>query len=932
MFHFIQEKPNKQEAWKLVLADKVFDTQPAFMTVLGVNADPEAYVSQGIDPSDHVKYLGPMYFDLDGSDIDKVLDEGRELVAQLEEEWGVDPKTLSIYLSGKKGIHITMPSKLFGVTTPQLHLPLFWKKFAAKFEFESIDRGVYSMGNGRMWRCTGVKRPDSGTYKVQVTHAQLEKMNANRYAELVSEARPDFPAVYPESASPLLQSTYSAIKVEVRMEVAASKKASSNLTSETLRKSEGVPGCIHTLITKGDQGDSNWNQAAMQLVGYIAARYDKDEQDEYQELLVEPFLDNVESSGRPQRSERSKAVKDLLHRAFQGRIKLSVGGIISTIGGKCGNCIVCTPNVEDKVIEDGQFYDEGTNIKLTKDSILLVGENSSRVIANFGLKQTINFLEHDNFNQLRSVTGYYEVYTPTGEVFAVEIPETSFSDKRAFPQNLTGTGAMFQGSEADLQLLGAAIHKMRHEQGVENMIRTRTAGIVFHEENGEAYPNLVLNKEAYAKNNLPSKYTYVGPERLAPTFANVPDFVNQEEVDGLTKTLNALLNMNDADVMVPALGWTMAAHLKTHLTYQDPTFPMLSLCGTSESGKSSTIFLLMTLNGFPYRRAPFWNAEVDTMYPLEEMVSTSRTFIRMIDEANEHNAKRNWAKLVGLLKSSWDGGDIMKGGISGRNVTVTALPNKAPLVFLSEQSFPVPSIRTRSIECLFTSRAMQNKEYSDNFKIAESGHKYLEMFAKVLATMALNTSLRDIDTWMKEAEEIIPSAYTGRTKRSYLVTLVGLRFLAETVKVYNEDFYTKVLEKRDAWLQGAEDNSVSLVKAKRHSALDDIIQGFDMMAAEYENPNHGLEVGIHYWVNRNILHIDLRAIFPRYRRYARGLGIDTTVSAAGQVRQLIQGELYYEGATSHPLKPGVEILMLNLDVLRDKGTIVTNFQDGEPLL
>lgn len=931
MYHFIQTKPNKKERWQLVDAKQVLEKTPAFKTVLGVSADPAAYLDQGIDPNDHVKYLGPMYFDLDGTDINEVLKEAVNLVDTLKEDWGIDPNLMSIYLSGKKGIHLTIPEKLFGVRSAILHLPYIWKKFAEKFEGKSIDRGVYSTGNGRMWRCSGVKRPDTGTYKVQVSEKELRRLDVDSYAELVSEARPDFSPVVAEDPIPKLESTLSALKILVKADLVAMKKASHNITSEDLRKVEGVPGCIEILITEGDQADSNWNQAAMQLAGYIAARYDKEEDGEYIPLLVDPFLDNVESSGRPERREREKAVKDLLHRAFMGRIKFSIGGIIHAIGKKCGACVVCCENASDKEVEEGEFYDEDTRIKICADRILLVGENSSRELGNFGIEQNINFLEADSFRQLRSITGFYEITLKSGVQYKVEIPESSFTDRRAFPNSLSGTGAIFSGNESELQLFGVALHNMRRSRGVEEMIRTKTSGILFHEENEEAYPNLITSEHSYARNNLPSKFTYVGPKKLSPSFEKVPDFSTVEEVKELEVALTAILNMNDTNVMMPALGWTMAAHLKTHLTYgSDPTFPLLSLCGTSESGKSSTMFLLLALNGFPYRQVPFWNAEVDTMYPLEEMVSTSSTFIRMIDEANEHNAKRNWSKLVGLLKSSWDGGDIMKGGISGRTVTTTALPNKAPIVYLSEQSFPIQSIRTRSIECHFSSRAMQNKEYEGNFKKAEERHKYLEMFAKVLATTALNTSLTLIGKWVAEAEKLVPEAYRGRTKRAYLVTLVGLRFLADTVHVYSKELSEAILIKRDEWVFREEENAETLVKTKRHSALDDILQAFDTMAAEYDNPQHGLEVGQHYWVQNGILSIDLRSIFPRFRRYARGLGIDSTVSSAGQVKQLIQGEVYFEGITSHPYKPMVEIIMINLEVLRSKGTIITNFQDGEP--
>lgn len=926
MYHFVQYKPNKKETWHLVDAKQPLEMPPAFRTVLGVSANPDSFIEQGIDPIDHVKYLGPMYFDLDGKDIDAVLNEARGLLDELD-TWGITLEHTSIYLSGKKGIHITIPSKMFGVTGALLHLPLVWGKFAGKFKGEFIDRGVYSAGKGRMWRCSGVKRPDTGTYKVQVTLEEIRAMDSVKYAELVASPRPDFSDNHQIYAVPQLESEVKALRVLVRDEIAAMKKASSNITNEDLQAIEGVPGCIYKLITEGDGPQSNWNQAAMQLAGYIGGKYEKNDE-EYDTELVQPFLENVESSSRDLK-ERKRSMRDLLHRAFNGRVKFSLGGVISVIGKTCGNCELCSKkeNKENQV-EDGEYLDHRNNIKLTKNKVIVVGEKSNKEIATFGIKQTVNFLERDSFGQMRAVSGYYELTSQQSEIFKIELPENVFNDRRSIHPYLTGTGALFTGTDSELQALGSTIFSLRKE--VEEMIRTKSSGIIFHEKEGEIYPQLITKDHCFAKGGVPSKYTYIGSEKLAPEVGNVEDFKTQEEVTEASVALRSLLNMNDLDVILPAIGWTMACMLKAHITHgQDPTFPMLSLNGTSESGKSSTMFLLLALNGFPYRRAPFWNAEVDTMYPLEDMVSSTSTFIRMVDEANEHNAKRNWHRLIGILKSSWDGGDIMKGGLAGRGIATTYVPNTAPIAYLSEQSFPIQSIRTRSIECNFTSRAMSNKDYQHNFKQAENRHKYIEMMAKVFATTALNLPISRVHKWLEDALELLPEKYTGRTRRAYSIVLTGLKFLTYVMETYDKELAKDIEQMQVKYLGVIEESSEDLVKAKRQSALDEILQAFDAMAAEKEDQKHGLEVGVHYWVKGDTLSIDLKQIFPRFRRYARGIDMEVSVRSAAQIKTLIQGELYFEGTTLHPYKPQVEIILLNLKSLRAKGTVLTNFEFGD---
>ena len=927
MYYFVQTKPHKKEKWQMVDAKQAEHQQVAFKTVLQVSNDPESFRTQGMDPDDKLRYLGPMYFDLDGEDIPAVLTSARELVTNLKKN-GVPEEAMNIYLSGKKGIHLTISEKLFGITSPLLHLPLIWKKFSERFSSEHLDTGVYSMGKGRMWRCTGVKRPDNNKYKVQITASELDRIDGDKYAELTSEARPDFiTSTTPVEPVASLAAFVDAMKSVVRTELREKKKAADNITVDDLKMVSGVPGCIKTLITEGDDFHSNWNQAAMQLAGYIAGRYERTDEVEYTEDLIDPFIENVESSGRPSESERRRALDDLLGRAFSGSVKFSAGGIISTIGGACNNCVICS---RDKVLtktDDGEIYDEETKVKFCQNQVVIVGENGSRKITNFGITQDVVFTAFDDFNQLRVESGFYTIKGPNNGTFTIEIPEHVFTDRRSFPAALTGTGGMFLGNDHDLLLLGMALTNLR--PGIKEMIRSETSGIIFHEEDGEIYPQLITAEEAYAKGNLPSKFVYTSNKRLAVDFRRTPDFVTQDEVSELVKTLRAMFKMNENHLMVTSIGWVMATHLKTHLTYRDRQFPMLNLCGTSHTGKSSTAFLLLALNGFEYRKAPFWNAEVDTPYPLEEMVSTTTTTIRMIEEANEANARRNWSKLVGLLKSSWDEGGIMKGGLKGRRVVTTQVPNPAPIMYLSEQSFPIQAIRTRSLECHFSTRTLEVPEYSEHHQTAVGGAKYLEMMAKVLATTALNTSLSVVEKWKAEAFAKLPKAYVGRTQISYGCMLVGIQFLKYVMETFDADFAREIEGYEAELLETLEGGSAELVRGKKHSALDDILQAFDTMAGEYENRDHGLEVGIHYWVVGQTLYLDIRSTFPRFRRYARGIGMDATVSTAAQVTSLIRGESYLLGETDHPHKPQVRMLMLDLDALNEKGTSLVNFLEGE---
>lgn len=904
---------------------------PAFQTVLAISGDPEAFKAQGVDPVTQVKYFGPMYFDLDGEgEIDEVLGASREIVTSLQKVHGIPAEAIKAYLSGKKGVHLLVHPGVFGVKGPKLLLPLVWQKFALKFDSKYVDRSVYSMGKGRIWRCCNIKRPDVGTYKVEVSLGELEKLTAAGYAEAVKTPREE--TAWPERVAeiPALVSFVEAAAVAVRKELKARKRAADGVSVADLRSVPGTPGCIEKLVTIGDCADSNWNQAAMQLAGYIAGRYDRNEDEAEINALVGRFIDNVTSSSRPGKSDREREMQAQLDRAFSGATKFSAGGIIATLGEACGNCVVCA---KDRVLAkalgdgDGAHLDEATAIRLTHDGVYLVGKDSARMLLNCGITQTMSFVEYDKrLRQEKVLSGAYTL--EGGEVdspFHVEIDEALFTDKRRFSLELAGSGAVFEGNDNDLQRLYRTLYRQR--KGIEKMIRTIHSGIVFHETDDGIFPSLVTKDESYRKGQLPSEYIYSGPPNLAPTFSKVRDFESREDMRGLAKTLRALFSMNEPHIMYPAIGWTCAAHLKTHLTHVDKSYPMLNLCGVSETGKSNTAFLLLTLNAFPYRGAPSWNAETDTIYPLEEMVTTSTTIIRLVEEANETNAKKNWHKLCGILKNSWDQIGISKGTIKGRSVVTERKPNPAPVMYLSEQPFPIQSVRTRSIECLLTSKAVEDPFYSTNFAIALDGAKYLEMFAKVLANTALNTTMAQVKEWRQRATDLLPSDFTGRTRTAYEVVMVGLIFLSYVAQFYDKGLSAFVDATLNDFARMLESGKADTMSGKRVSAVSEMLMTLDQMAMEHDNVAHGLKAGTHYWRTDGSIYLDARSVFPRFQRYMRGVGREAQVSSYMQMMKLLRGEPYCKGTITNPENAATQLVHLDVPAMAVRGIEFPHFQE-----
>lgn len=933
MYYFVVYGSGSNERWTMVESSAKLSREPSFKSIMQISHDPDDFINQGMDPNEKVRYLGPMYFDLDGDNINEVIVSAQKLYKELTEDRGVPEAAIRIYLSGKKGFHFTIDEKVFGITKPRLTLPYIWGEFAKSFVNEHIDRSVYTGLKGRMWRTCNVRRPDNQRYKVQIDSRELESLRTEeQYVELTSEPRTEFDVAGEVHTVPKLVSQIDACAESVKEILKAQKKAAESISVEDLRESEGVPGCITKLITEGDCAESNWNQAAMQLAGYIAARYEADEEDEYQPL-IEQFLENVTSGTRPSVAERRKSFNYLYRKAFQGGIKFSAGGIIATLGGSCGSCVICTRKEMTAGDDgDGNYYCPKYKIQLSTSSISKVSENSSKELANFGMEILRYELVRDDNRELVIYSRRVKTIKSCGSVGTSDVEDASFYDHRKLQQDLSGRGLIWMGTDNELKTVMVVLDEKFKD--ADTVIRTRLAGITIEEkkdkDTGEVkhYPHLVCRESSHAKGGTYSNYAYTGPFNSAPNFHDVEDFSSEDEVKDSIETIKKMFGMNELETMTAAIGWVAAAHLKAHLTYNDKSFPMLNISGSSGTGKTSTAAILLTLNAFPHRKAPFWNAEVDTMFPLEDLVTSSTTVIRMLEEVNQHNVqKRNWDKLTGILKSSWDEGGIMKGSIKGRTVVTTTMPNPAPIMYLSEQAFPVQSIRTRSIECHFSNIAIEDKECISNHQDVLKNVKHLEKWAKVLANIALNTSFRRIDTLRSAAEELVPEVYTGRMRTAYGVVIVGLQFLRDSVGEFSEEFYEWMDERIKGYVTHLASDASRNLDDKRTSALDEVISALDTMASESDNPNHGLLPDTHYWVSGTTLYLDIWAAFPRFRRYARGIGYETSITSHGQLLKLLKGETYYQGITASRNNPLADVVVLDMQKMREKGIRLSNFEE-----
>jgi len=127
----------------------------------GIYTSVFAYKDKSISES---QKLGPLYFDLDSSDMSIARDEMLKLYHHLV--LNIPESSVLVYFTGKKGFHIECEPLSLGIG-PSKDLPKIYRYIANdlknKLELTTLDFSVYDAR--RMWRLAGSKHQDTNLYK-----------------------------------------------------------------------------------------------------------------------------------------------------------------------------------------------------------------------------------------------------------------------------------------------------------------------------------------------------------------------------------------------------------------------------------------------------------------------------------------------------------------------------------------------------------------------------------------------------------------------------------------------------------------------------------------------------------------------------------------------------------------------------------------------
>lgn len=822
MYLYYQNNAGKDEngngeSWK-----SVKDTPQARETLAKKQVDMVAMLAiSTTDPDadyERLNYRGDLYFDIDtdaDTDLSVSITSVKTLVKKLREK-GVHE--VQVYLSGKKGFHVIVPSETFNLSTSSgiKWLPYIYGEMAESyFSVEGLDMSVYSGGKGRLWRQANVKRKDNGKYKVPIHVNDLYELTVERYQELCSQPNHELLSQFQKRDKKSIELSlemseifeHCAITVRKAQESKEVYRYEANPSLEMLSE---VPGCIKKLVAGEDvKANANFNKAAMALAGYLksANKLGSDLQDE---LMAEMVAHNNFNSAS-YKSERARLVhlKSAMKRAPRDRHMGANPAFVLSNVDKCGNCVICNGTLNKKKETEAAHKqaDDGIRHNVFESSYSYLkeyGPKHTKPLTTFTIEpKSADIIYNKELRCFRREGLNCEVtYASNAEGkegrTSVYIDEAAWDSVSLFKKQFQGIDNLaITATEDDLADLRHYV--MTKHSDIDTAIKSYTLGLDVKEiPHGEKLRKVLVYSEpnyTAAGNNVrvPVKFSDESHGTIAgvPQIHKAPDLTSDD-----SEVAKAIFNINEAWVCATMIGWVAATSLKPHIHTVTNEFPLLGVAGRPGTGKTTLACIMTDLAGCTYDLTGEPMSAMSTAAGIERYLASSTSTPRVLDECNAKAHKSN-VKLLDTMKACYNSLEIVKGtaaqstGASG--LTMRSIRMTAPLMYLSEQPQIDDALKHRSIEIMLTMNAHGTDQRGRLISASElpaETIKQIKCFnfiddyenrAKLrgIGKAIIHQSLCTPVTWVREKmteykKQIAEARIYGRQKLGWSVILMGL--------------------------------------------------------------------------------------------------------------------------------------------------------------
>jgi hypothetical protein len=819
-YYFWQQTPETE--WILGLADDrahiAESKQPHFETALDLDnnfgdGDPDKRPMTS-EELDAIRYRGDLYFDFDGESLDEVIPPFKRFLGKLH-ELGLNLAQCSIYASGGKGFHITVPVACF-ITKPNPRgyqfLPAIYKEIANDLYVNTLDFRVYSARRGRMWRTANVKRPN-GMHKVPLTVQECRDMNPDLYREVCANPRKHFQKVEEPTYCSELGLMFS--RALDKVTEASKNKKKSKADANLVKKWKGDAPPSMKLLMSGQHvaAELGFQKIAIQLSIFANAIGWKEDQ------LIEAcegLIENHQSDGNRYNSPKKRELE--LRRMYQYMAdnpcyNFSVGGMRSLFEPEFK-----TPDLRLTEYEAGEDEEEDEDESTDWGVTLGMKVNATGIYKSVPEKGTVKCSALGLSNPVHLVTcrdgmslGYEIDVFINGQPHGRRVLDVStFSSKAKLQQFSLTMGASVQATDNQVGAL-ADILRRKAEASNKKVFGTNREGVdVLTLPDRTQDIVWVAPEECVSASGR--EYRFLGDERGGRAIVNsdlmgAPDLTDNSDVRAFFRHL---FNSNDGTLVARMFAWYCGAALRQiYHHYGGGQYPLLHIYGQAGSGKTQSAVLYNGMYSYQ-RTVARQSAALASQFAFRQFVSSSASIPIVIEEYKPREMDSKTLKFFHVLLRGAYNGDAMSQGTIDRStgtgiLKLTDQAITAPLVFVAEAQETESAIMERVITAPFSK--LRSLLHEKDFLAAQDlqhVHRPLSSLGRLLSLAVV--SQLDIAKFQEglaesqkvAAEKLAATGADSRVIKNHAILLNNLSFARSVFRTVFGSFFDDEFERLSA--------------------------------------------------------------------------------------------------------------------------------------
>lgn len=844
-----------------------------------------------------IKYRGPYYSDFDSDSIETVIPKFQQFIGKLE-ALGVPMGQCSLFASGGKGFHLTIPQQVFIEKPAQAgyqFLPHIYREVADDLYVDTLDMRVYTARRGRMFRIENVRRKND-RYKVPITLAEAKAMTPEMYVTLTSTPR-ILPAPTPPTYCANLALKFVQAKEKVSKAMERRKKNKGDAKLITKFKGEFPQSLAAVLDGSAVNEGVGFQKLALQLA-IVAHRLGKTEEQLLQS--AEGLIQNHKSDGNryntpSKRREELRRMYAYMH--DNPCYEMTVGGMKSMMPPGTP-----TPDLDDgldtgpNLSADGEPLDDffiTLGMRVSRAGIFAKKDDGTVKVSAAGWDNPRELISLENGSSYGFIVDAYRDGHPMGErrlhkeYFGSRAKMLAFTHELGCNINATDAqvGGLLDTTRTLAERSGKSIIALERE-GVD-VIRLPGA------KTGKDFAVVYVSRDGVIHGPREDRldglnFTLHG--RRDPKGEFKTDI---HECDPLTGTdeerdyLDRVLRLNKRVHVGKLLGFILASWVSHIIRKGTSNFPLVQAYGEPQSGKSTLIDLLLQLHFNQVKPLHASCTSISNFF-MEARVSASASIPLILDEFKPKDMQKYKVdNVTAILRNNWDEQMIGKGRVNKvtNRLETETYPNGAPLIFMCEHYISDQAIVERSI--LVPMRPGDRADVpEEEVGYCQRNKHLLSRWGRLCLDGAVDIRMEALldllDTSKAEIGDEVKrlmkggetsSKYPSRQIHGLGVVLTGLEFGRAILADKFGDHFDGIFEEFKTAIMADVGSIIGSVKSDQLSVLDTIAQLSHAEEDEYKL-RLGKEYGGHTDPKTKRLYVDIQLTqaFDRYLLYCKRIG------------------------------------------------------------